>query len=63
VIKPKWNGPGDVVGCGVLVVKPENELAIFFTLNGTLLGQFMTELGVGVSWVLAKFFNLNSRQV
>jgi hypothetical protein len=47
MVKPKWNGPGDedlsgnggdVVGSGILL-SPANELAIFFTLNGTLLGQ------------------------
>jgi hypothetical protein len=38
-IKPKWNGHGDVVGCGLLQ-SPDNKLAIFFTVNGLLLGQF-----------------------
>jgi hypothetical protein len=34
----KWNGPGDVNGCGLLL-NPENKLSIFFTRNGVLLGQ------------------------
>jgi hypothetical protein len=38
-IKPKWNGKGDIAGCG-LVLNPENELSIFFTENGILMGQF-----------------------
>jgi hypothetical protein len=38
-IKPKWNGRGDVLGCG-LVLNPANELSIFFTGNGILMGQF-----------------------
>jgi hypothetical protein len=45
VSKPEWKGRGDVVGCG-LVFNPGvyDGLAIFFTLNGTLLGQFMVEV-------------------
>jgi hypothetical protein len=40
-IKPIWNGRrGDIIGCG-LVLSPNNQLAIFFTLNGILLGQFL----------------------
>jgi hypothetical protein len=39
-IKPTWNGRGDVVGCGLLL-SPENELSIFFTGNGILMGQFL----------------------
>jgi hypothetical protein len=39
-IKPEWNGQGDVIGCG-LVLKPANELSMFFTLNGILMGQFL----------------------
>jgi hypothetical protein len=38
-VKPKWNGKGDVVGCGLLS-SPHKELAIFFTGNGILMGQF-----------------------
>jgi hypothetical protein len=39
-IKPKANGKDDVVGCG-LVLSPQNELSIFFTGNGVLMGQFL----------------------
>jgi hypothetical protein len=42
-IKPKWNGPGDVIGCGLLL-NPENKLSIFFTLNGILLGKFLRDV-------------------
>jgi hypothetical protein len=38
--KPKWNAEGDMVGCG-LVLSPNNKLAIFFTGNGILMGQFL----------------------
>jgi hypothetical protein len=40
-IKPKTkaDGDGDVVGCG-LVLSPANEVSIFFTGNGILMGQF-----------------------
>jgi hypothetical protein len=37
-IKPKWNDQGDVIGCGLLL-NPANELSIFFTGNGILMGQ------------------------
>jgi hypothetical protein len=39
-----------VLGCG-LILNPENKLAVFFTKNGTLMGQFGLEL--------AKIFILN----
>jgi hypothetical protein len=39
-IKPKWNDQGDVIGCGLLL-NPENEVSIFFTGNGILMGQFL----------------------
>jgi hypothetical protein len=40
-IRPEWiEGPGDVLGCGLLL-NPENKLSIFFTGNGTLMGQFI----------------------
>jgi hypothetical protein len=44
-IKPIWNypGPGDVVGCGLLL-NPAKELSIFFTANGILMGQFPLSL-------------------
>jgi hypothetical protein len=38
VIKPERNGRGDVLGCGILL-SPKNELSIFFTGNGILMGQ------------------------
>jgi hypothetical protein len=43
--KPTWNGNGDVVGCG-LVLSPNNRLAIFFTGNGILMGQFSSLLEI-----------------
>jgi hypothetical protein len=38
-IRPKWNGPGDVAGCGILLSPADNRLFIFFTLNGILMGK------------------------
>jgi hypothetical protein len=38
-IKPKWNGCGDVIGCGLLLYSA-NELYIFFTQNGIIMGQY-----------------------
>jgi hypothetical protein len=40
-IKPNliW-GPGVVIGCGILL-NPDMKLAIFFTRDGTLMGQFL----------------------
>jgi hypothetical protein len=37
-IRPKRNETGDVYGCGLLL-NSRNELAIFFTFNGVLMGQ------------------------
>jgi hypothetical protein len=37
-IKFELNGQEDVMGCG-LVLNPEGKVAIFFTVNGTLLGK------------------------
>jgi hypothetical protein len=41
-IRPKWDGNdrgnGVVLGCGILF-NSKNQLAIFFTFNGSLLGQ------------------------
>jgi hypothetical protein len=37
-IKPMLYGCGDVFGCG-LVLSADDKLAIFFTANGTLMGQ------------------------
>jgi hypothetical protein len=42
-IKPKWNGPGDVAGCGLLL-NPANEVSLFFTVNGILMGQSQSPL-------------------
>jgi hypothetical protein len=36
--KPKWRYNGNVLGCGLLL-NPENELSIFFTGNGLVMGQ------------------------
>jgi hypothetical protein len=36
-IRPYWNGIGDTLGCGILL-NPKNELAIFFTANGIIMG-------------------------
>jgi hypothetical protein len=44
-IKPVWSG-SDVVGCG-LVLNPHNQLAIFFTVNGILMGKFLYSLEIG----------------
>jgi hypothetical protein len=40
--KNNWNGPCDTYGCGLLL-SPTNKLAIFFTVNGILMGQFNNE--------------------
>jgi hypothetical protein len=39
MVKPKWKGNNDVIGCGILL-SPANKFDIFFTLNGILMGQF-----------------------
>jgi hypothetical protein len=39
-IRPKWDGCGDVMGCGILL-NSKNELAIFFTANGILMGKHL----------------------
>jgi hypothetical protein len=36
--KPKWNGPGDVLGCGLLL-NSQKKLSVFFSGNGILMGQ------------------------
>jgi hypothetical protein len=43
--KPEWNGPGDVIGCGLLI-NPKKEGFIFFTGNGLLMGQFLLGLAI-----------------
>jgi hypothetical protein len=40
-IRPDTKENGNVFGCG-LVLDSEDKLAIFFTLNGQLLGKLMT---------------------
>jgi hypothetical protein len=45
--RPEWNYHGDVIGCGLLL-DSENELAIFFSLNGILRGLF--GLGIGLRY-------------
>jgi hypothetical protein len=35
----QWTGPGDILGCGILL-SPSNNVSVFFTLNGTPLGEF-----------------------
>jgi hypothetical protein len=37
--KPEWKGLGDIDGCGLLR-SADNKLAIFFTMNGILIGEF-----------------------
>jgi hypothetical protein len=39
-LEPKDTGNAYVYGCG-LVMDPNDKLAIFFTLNGFLMGQFL----------------------
>jgi hypothetical protein len=41
-VKPDWElkGQGNVCGCGLLVA-PNDKLAIFFTFNGKLIGDFL----------------------
>jgi hypothetical protein len=36
----KHKDDGNIYGCGLLL-DPDNQLAIFFTLNGILLGEFV----------------------
>jgi hypothetical protein len=43
VIRPEMKQYGNVFGCG-LVLDPDNKLAIFFTLNGKLLSEWMLEI-------------------
>jgi hypothetical protein len=51
-------GSINVFGCG-LVLDPENKLAIFFTLNGQLLGEFCLDEGIGDEWTNILNFSIN----
>jgi hypothetical protein len=42
-VKPKTLKCEDVIGCGLLL-NPKNKLAVFFTGNGTLMGQLGTNI-------------------
>jgi hypothetical protein len=57
-IQPEMKQFGNVFGCG-LVLDPDNNLAIFFTLNGKLLGELMLEVWKNMSCIFAiiSFFN------
>jgi hypothetical protein len=50
-VKPEMEENGNVVGCG-LVLDPDNEMAIFFSLNGKLLGELML-----------KIFRINTKKI
>jgi hypothetical protein len=39
VFRPEWKPKGNIFGCGLLL-DPNDKLAIFFTVNGKLMGQF-----------------------
>jgi hypothetical protein len=48
--QPAYNGYGDVLGCGLLM-NPENSVAIFFTSNGILMGQFtVPQAGININF-------------
>jgi hypothetical protein len=49
-IKPEWNNYEDVSGCGILL-DPKDNVAIFFTLNGILLGK-SKELGYKIMLII-----------
>jgi hypothetical protein len=42
-IELEWKPQGSVIGCGLLL-DPKSEMAIFFTVNGKILRQFMGNL-------------------
>jgi hypothetical protein len=44
-IRPEMKENGNVFGCG-LVLEPDNNLAIFFTLNGQLLSELVLVLDI-----------------
>jgi hypothetical protein len=41
-IQPEWNSDGAMIGCGLLL-NPKNEWAIFFTAQGILMGNFVSD--------------------
>jgi hypothetical protein len=44
VVQPKWKSNGsNVFGCGLLL-DPEDKVAIFFTLNGQLMGESVLDV-------------------
>jgi hypothetical protein len=55
----KPNGP-NVYGCG-LVIDPNDKLAVFFTLNGILMGNF--SIGYFLNIVIININNLKGRQI
>jgi hypothetical protein len=40
IIRPEVKDTGNVIGCGILI-NPDDKLAIFFTLNGILIGSVL----------------------
>jgi hypothetical protein len=48
-IRPEIKENRNVYGCG-LVLDPENNLTIFFTVNGKLLGEFCLKERIGDEW-------------
>jgi hypothetical protein len=44
-LRPKWKGPENIIGCGLLL-NSENALSIFFTENGILMGQFLRDSSI-----------------
>jgi hypothetical protein len=61
LVKPKALKCEDVFGCGLLL-NLENKLFIFFTRNGTLMGQFGTTIGTTSKVaILMKFFHFFSK--
>jgi hypothetical protein len=59
VTKPEWDEPeiGDIYGCGLLL-SPDNKLAIFFTLNGILLGEILFKC----MWIRLNVYNPQENQ-
>jgi hypothetical protein len=55
-VKPKWNGQGDILGCGLLL-NSQGKLTIFFTGNGILMGLCMK---IGIS---SRMLNFAGKQI